>query len=208
MRFPGHRILCAACTLLLACLPCASLPQPNRDKTVWNYEGGIFFATDGSIPNGPCFRIAGRVNAPKFFDEMKRIDTDTGTTFRSGEKTVTHFPGEVLLSFVLRDMPCSSKLDQPTPITQLTRAQVGELRLSLFWKRGIAMRPATGVEKVKFTVIPVVPYATTLAHDLPEKLEWVYELAVPSADVPLTDSLVLVVRTPDDRIAARVAARM
>jgi len=31
---------------------------------------------------------------------------------------------------------------------------------------------------------------------------------VPSAGVPLGDSLVLIMRTPDDHIAARVAARM
>ncbi len=43
---------------------------------------------------------------------------------------------------------------------------------------------------------------------LPEKLSWSYEFAVPSADVPLGDSLVLVMKTEDNRIAARVAARM
>jgi hypothetical protein len=37
---------------------------------------------------------------------------------------------------------------------------------------------------------------------------WTYELAIPSAEVPVTDSLVLIFRTPDGRIAARVAARM
>jgi hypothetical protein len=39
-------------------------------------------------------------------------------------------------------------------------------------------------------------------------LEWDYELDVPSAGIPLTDSLVLIVRRDDGRIAARVAARM
>jgi hypothetical protein len=53
-----------------------------------------------------------------------------------------------------------------------------------------------------------VPYAVKLATELPKRFEWSYQLAVPSKDVPLTDSLVLVFRTADGRIAARVAARL
>src|SRR5258707_15478268 len=64
-------------SLLLAVLPAAPAPQPSRDKTVWNYEGGLFLQTNGSIPNGPCFRISGHVAAPGFFAILKRIDTDS-----------------------------------------------------------------------------------------------------------------------------------
>lgn len=208
MRFPGHRIGCTVLSILLAFLPAAALPQPSRDKVIWNYEGGIFFATDGATPDGPCFRISGRVNAPNFFDDLKRVDNEAGTTFRRGKEVITNFPDMLLLTFVLHDLPCSTKLVQTEPPTYLTREQVAGLQLSIFWKRGIAMRPAEGIQKIRFAVSPVKPFATKLANELPEKLEWVYELAVPSEDVPLTDSLVLVVRTSSGHIAARVAARM
>jgi len=52
------------------------------------------------------------------------------------------------------------------------------------------------------------PQAAAQAHNLPEKFEWSYEYTVPSAGVPLTDSLVLVLRDADNRIVARVAARL
>ena len=54
----------------------------------------------------------------------------------------------------------------------------------------------------------VLPYAVESASQLPEKYEWWFEFDLPSAGVPATDSLVVILRTPDDRIAARVAARM
>jgi hypothetical protein len=82
------------------------------------------------------------------------------------------------------------------------------MKLSLYWKHGVDLRPIERVTEKDFAVVPVVPYAANLASELPKRFEWSYEWAVPSAGVPLADSLVLVFRTPDGRIAARVAARM
>jgi hypothetical protein len=54
----------------------------------------------------------------------------------------------------------------------------------------------------------VIPLAAAQARGLPEKFEWFYEYSVPSPRVPLTDSLVLVLRDEANRIVARVAARL
>jgi hypothetical protein len=70
------------------------------------------------------------------------------------------------------------------------------------------MRPVTGVVQGYSEIRRVLPYATESTSQLPEKYEWWFEFDLPSAGVPVTDSLVLIMRTPDDRIAARVAARM
>ena len=61
---------------------------------------------------------------------------------------------------------------------------------------------------IHFSVDPIQPYATSLASELPKRYLWSYELGIPSAGVPLSDSLVLVFRTSDGRIAARLAARL
>src|SRR5258708_9118057 len=54
-------------------------PQKKSPKvpkrTVWNLDGGVFFATDGHLENGSCFRLSGGVTAPDFFDGLRRIDT-------------------------------------------------------------------------------------------------------------------------------------
>jgi hypothetical protein len=209
MRFRPYIAACTGVAVLLSGAPCAPSPQPPRDKSVWNYDGGLMLETDGSLPDGPCFRIKGRVTAPNFFDNLKRIDRDdSGTVFRRGSETLTQFPDQVVLAFIVYDHPCPTQLQHSAEHTYLTRPLMSSLHLYLHWKHGVELRPINGVQPKYFSVDPILPTAADRAHDLPEKLEWSYEFLVPSAGVPLTDSLVLILRTPDGHIAARVAARM
>jgi hypothetical protein len=66
-----------ACLLLLAATPQVGDAQPPREKSVWNYDGGVQLVTDGAIANGPCFRLTGRLRAPQFFDNLRRVDTNS-----------------------------------------------------------------------------------------------------------------------------------
>ena len=202
----------ASFVAVLAFAAAASLIIPSRmcarEKSVWNYDGGIFLETDGSISRNTCFRVSGRVTAKHFFDDLKRIDKkDAETIFQRGKETVTEFPKVLLLQFALYDFPCSTKLQETGTRKYLTRAIVSELRLSLYWKHGLELRPLTNYTPVAFNIRPIYPLDME-AKDLPERLEWNYELAIPSEGVPLTDSLVLIIRTPEAKTAARVAARM
>jgi len=180
-------------------------PLPDR---VWTYDGGIFLIGDGALPNGPCFRIHGRVTSGNFFDNLKRIDTENGTIFRSGTENVTHFPDELHLSFSVYDQLCPSALKTVGTREYLTREIMSTLRLNFYWKHGVDMRPVGKFKLVNSSVEPILPYATDLASELPKRFLWTYELAIPSAGVPLGDSLVLVFRAPNGRIGARVAARL
>jgi hypothetical protein len=208
MFFPGPKSLVCVCLVLATVAPNASSGQGKRDKSIWNYDGGVLFATDGSLPNGVCFRVNGEANAGEFFNNLKRVDDEHGTLFRRGTETVTHFPGELLLSFDIHDQPCAPGLREFEARAHLTREMLGTLRLSFYWKRGVDLRPAKNIIEVHSSVQAIAPYAANLASELPKRYAWSYQLAVPSKDVPLTDSLVLVFRTPDGRIAARVAARL
>ena len=164
--------------------------------------------TDGTLPNGICFRVKGRITSEHFFDELKRIDKiDAETVFQRGEQTVTEFPETLLLEFAMHDLPCTASLKPDGQRVYLTRAMVSEFRLSLFWKHGVELRPLTGFKPLEVIVRPVAPYNPE-AKDLPEKFIWFYSLSIPSAGVPLTDSLVMIIRAEDGRVAARVAARL
>jgi hypothetical protein len=186
--------------------------KPKEEKpvprTVWNFDGGILFATDGSAPGGACFRLFGRLTASGFFDNLKRIDDSHGTRYVQGTETLTQFPGEVHLHFSIRDFPCSPQLEQTNARTVLTRSVMSSMRLYLYWKRGLELRPVVNAKVEHASVAPIVPYAVELAGQLSERYEWSYDIAVPSTGVPLTDDLVLILRGPDGKIAARVAARL
>jgi len=186
--------------------------KPKKDAkplkgNVWNLDGGIFFATDGSLPGGTCFRIMGNAGAPEFFHKLKRVDNGDGTRFvRDGEE-VTQFPAHLFVALRIFDIPCSPTMGSGNTAPALTRETMSTLRLQLFWKNGVNLRPADNPVKEEIEVKPVEPYSTT-AKDLHQRFIWTYWLAVKTAEVPLTDSLVFVVETPDGKVAARVAARL
>lgn len=182
-------------------------PKPLETK-IQNYFGGVFLVGDGGIPDGPCFRINGRVTSAEFFNQLKSYDTVDGTIFRLGTKEVTQFPDKVLLSLTIRDQPCSTGLQPVGTGAYLTQDTMSSMRLSLYWKHGVDLRPAGKVAAVRFSADPIQPYATSLAAELPKRYLWSYEFGIPAGSVPLTDSLVLIFRTPDGHIAARVAARL
>jgi hypothetical protein len=208
LRFRHHLAAGLVVATVFACLPArTAAPGTSHEKSVWNYDGGVVLVTDGSIPDGPCFRISGRLTAPHFFDNLKRIDTDAGTQFRRGSETLTAFPDRVILAFVVYDHPCSTKLEDTTR-AYLSRQLMSSLHMYLYWKRGVDLRPITDVESKFFSVDPLLTRTAANARDLPERLVWSYEFGVPSEGVPLTDSLVLILRNSDGHIVARVAARM
>jgi hypothetical protein len=183
--------------------------QRHVPRTIWNFDGGIFVETDGSLTEKTCFRLAGKVEGDHFFDNLKRVDDDSGTRYVRGKENITDFPEQLNLLFVIHDWPCPSQIRGNVGGREyLTRDMMSKTKLSLFWKRGVELRPVNDFKVSFFSVKPVEPYAKELAKELPERLQWAYELEVPSAGVPVSDSLVLVMRRADGSVAARVAARM
>ena len=178
------------------------------DPKVENYYGGLFLIGDGGIPGGACFRINGRITSADFFNGLKSYESNDGTIFRLGTNEVTQFPDKLLLSLTIQDQPCSTGLQPVGTGVYLTQETMSSLKLSFYWKHGVDLRPVGKIALVRFAVDPIQPYATSLAAELPKRYLWSYELGIPAADVPLTDSLVLIFRTMDGHIAARVAARL
>jgi len=200
---------------MLACFPAAGGQKEGKQKKptppqirVENYYGGIFLLGEGGIPNGPCFRINGRVTSGDFFNELKSYDSADGVIFRRGTEEVTRFPEKLLLSLTVHDEPCDYGLQAVGTGVYLTPQEMGTLKLSLYWKNGVELRPVERAALVTSSVAPILPYAKDLADQLPKRYVWSYVLGIPATEVPLTDSLVLVIRNPQGRIVARVAARL
>jgi len=202
----GHRISLSLAVLLLFSPVAPSLvAQFSHEKKVWNYDDGLEMMTDGQISSGPCFSIDGRVTAPHYFENLKRVETKTETTIRRGKHLVSQFPETLHLSFFLYDLPCTIQSDDTR--TYLTHALVSTLRISFYWKRGMDMRPVNVVMPKLFETRRLTPYAKELAG-VSERFGWEFDFDLSGAGVPVTDSLVIILRTPDGQIAARAAARM
>lgn len=179
-------------------------------RTVWNLDGGVFFATDGHLPNGSCFRLSGQMNAPSFFDGLRRVDSEEGTFYYLRNRLVTEYPDEVQIVIHLMDFPCTLDLKDTNARPPITREMMATLRLNFFWKQGVHMRP---VEETKRTAAEVRRIGTFLAgpaadEELAPRYEWSYAFTVNSEDISLTNDLVLVIENQEHKIAARVAARL
>jgi hypothetical protein len=216
----GHffpRLLSATFALLLLLVPASRAAQQQQKlkkkeksvrKDVLNFDGGILFETEGGLSELTCFQLTGRATAARFFDDFKRIDDEHGTEYRSGQEIVTQFPEELHVSFVIFDIPCNSQTLQPGPRRYLTQEMMKSLRFSFYWKRGIELRHIENFKREAATAEPVEPYNTESKEELPKRYRWFLEYTIPSAGVPLTDRLVLIIRMPDGHRAARVAARL
>ena len=211
------RLLPVAFAALLLLIPASRGSQEQQKekkkekplrKEVMNFDGGIFFGTEGSVSEVTCFQLQGRATAPHFFDDFKRLDDDSGTKYRSRQELVTEFPEELHVSLVMFDTPCKNDTLAPGPRKYLTQEMMKSLRFSFYWKRGIELRHIENSKIESATAAPVEPYNTESKEELPKHYRWFLEFTVPSAGVPLTDRLVLIVRTPEGRRAARVAARL
>jgi len=181
--------------------------KPVR-KDVLNFDGGILFETDGSLSEITCFRVSGRATAPQFFDGLKRIDDEHGTQYRRGQEVLTEFPEELTVSLVIFDFPCPGQLQKPGPRRYLTEEMMRSLRFSFYWKRNLELRHIENLKQVAATAEPVEFYNTEITEDLIKRYRWFIDFTIPSAGVPLTDRVVLMIRTADGRTAARVAARL
>jgi len=186
--------------------PKKAVKGPKR--TVWNLDGGVFFSTDGHLPNGSCFRLSGQLTAPDFFDGLRRVDTADDTTYVLREKAVTVYPPELFLTLHLLDFPCTLDLRETVVRPPLTREIMSTLRLNFYWKDGIAMRPVETSKRTAASVKRLAPYAADAASELAPRFEWNYGFTVGGENVPLTNDLVVVIETEDHKIAARVAARL
>jgi len=183
-------------------------PVKGPKRTVWNLDGGVFFSTDGHLPNGSCFRLSGHMTAPDFFDGLRRVDTTDGTTYVLHEKVVTVYPPELFLTLHLLDFPCTFDLKETVVRPPLTREIMSTLRLNFFWKDGIAMRPVETSKRTAASVKRLAPYAADAASELAPRFEWNYAFTVAGENVPLTTDLVLVIETEDHTVAARLAASL
>jgi hypothetical protein len=110
-----------------------------------------------------------------FFKELREHKTTNGIEFRAKKpKTIyVNFPDELLVDVVAHPHKCTAEMPPPDYAAGLMEAPSFELA----WKRGNETRP--------------VALFATEEHHHPLGFGWSYLLKVPSANIPLTDSLVI-----------------
>jgi hypothetical protein len=150
------------------------------------------------------------MNAPDFFEGLRRVDSEEGTSYYLRNQLVTEYPEEVQIVLHLLDFPCTLDLRDTVVRPPITREMMATLRLNFFWKQGVHLRPVEGSKRNTVEVRRIGTFAAGPAADeeLARRYEWSYTFTVNSENVPLTNNLVLVIEDEEHKIAARVAARL
>jgi len=179
-------------------------------RTVWNLDGGAFFITDGHLENGSCFRLSGNVTAPDFFNGLRRVDSDDGSTYFLRNQVVTELPGELFVTLHLLDAPCSADLRDTVVRPPITRELMSTLRLQFYWKDGVAMRRVESSKRTTASITRLTPYSrdAEAAGEIAPRFEWSYSFTIQSASVPLSNNFVIIIESEGHKIAARTAAHL
>jgi hypothetical protein len=110
-----------------------------------------------------------------FFKELQPLRTHNGIEFRKRKKKMMYanFPDQLLVDVEAHPLKCAAEMTPPDYAAGLMEGPSFELA----WKRGDETRP--------------VALLATQEHHHPLGFGWSYVLTLPSATVPLTDSLLI-----------------
>jgi hypothetical protein len=147
-----------------------------------------------------CLSIHGTVTAGSFFDDLKRTDNGGQLEYRKHGKVVTEYPESLTTSIRIAGDPCSRMPYSPSVIFH---GDSYSLKLEVYWKHGMEMRPAV----VSPVFARCVGYSSvTIPGEKGTVPSIACQLTVDSRGVPLADHLIVAVFAANGRPLTRISA--
>lgn len=208
-RLMRQRLSGFCLALLLCTLERATLAKQIR--SVNRLTGELSMGPGFTRLGGTCMAFGALLSAGEFFQRLRVEQTATGPEYWNGPHRVTKFPSELTVNVLTYLWPCS-KPDSTEAIS--TKAILQELRWTIEWKTKMKMRPVAGID-LKLIRLSADEFAerigTPAYPSLPTKEGsefWNVTLEIHGQDVPLSDSLVLLVRTDTGKQVARFSGHL
>jgi len=178
-------------------LPLSVNARPRNNPM---YVGQVDFGAQRLHLEDGCLSIHGTVTAGSFFDDLKRIDNDGQLEYRKHGKVVTEYPESLTTSIRIAGDPCAQIFHSPSAIF---RGDAYSLKLEVYWKHGMEMRPAVVspafAECVGYSSVAVPGEKVTIPSIA-------CQLTVDSRGVPLEDHLIVSVFAANGRPLTRISA--
>ena len=214
-RFLDPRHALAVATVLALGVPVGSSQGPRHGTTVKTLSREVNMGTaDGRISD-TCFTFNARLSAGDFFDGMEISETASGRDYRKGLSAVNEFPPELTVVILGWPLKCGrSQIQNP----QSAKVALESLLIKADWKVNLKARSLANLE---VAIRPMSPEEWNQRADT-KKLEdlglepsnpsykgiWVLEATIRDTHIPLTDSLLVTLTLPGDKIVARFSARL
>ena len=187
---------CSPLLLLLFMSPCVLCGQQTNG-------GSMSLGADSIHTNEDvCLMLGARAVAGDFFKDFRARDTREGRTFQKHGKAVKSFPERLTVKIDAGLDSCvgGKALDCDRCDLRLNNEFMNSLQFEAYWKHGF------DTQKADIDVLRA-EQSNDLASIAPRAKLWKYELLVKSENVPLTDSLVVIVLTPNGRIVSRLSGK-
>jgi hypothetical protein len=186
-------------TLFISVLPLGANAAPNSNPT--SYAGQVDFGAQLLHFNDGCASVHGALTAGNFFDDLKRSDNGGRLVFRKGGQIVSEYPESVKTAIRISGDPCSAS--SPNSPSAIFRGNAYSLRLEVYWKHEMQLRPAM--------LSPVeahcVGYSSTTGRGESVRIPSIScQLTVDSKGVPLEDHLIVWILGPDGKLLTRISA--
>lgn len=174
--------------ILLLFFACQSLSAQNKSEWAMSLGIDAIHSRDDF-----CLVIGARATAGDFFEDLRVHRTHKGLIFQKHGKSMHTFPKDLTITIDADLDRCRAK---GTPQCdrcefQLNNEFMNSLKFEAYWKRGLESRQ---------TNIAILGMEATGPV-------WKYQFVVNSENIPLDESLVVVLLTADGRIVSRLSGK-
>ena len=191
-------LACAVCPVLLA-LPSSIRSQQKKTlayKRIVPIDDAIF--ADGKL----CVPLAVAMTSGDFFDGLKTAEASSGRRFYKHARTITEFPAQMTIFIRASMLPCSQFPYIPVSGDD-ARDFMGALDFTLEWQSHFERRP---VEILSARVVS--PGPSVWPENQKPIPVWSYIFTVKTERVPLTDDLIITMRSETSKLVSRMGVHL
>ena len=145
-----------------------------------------------------CIILGARAVAEDFFNGLEVHKSGGRRTFKRQGKIFKFFPAKLIVKIEAAVAPCTGKITLACDRCEFRFDDefMKSVKIDAFWKRGFDQQTAE-----------ISNLSEVEAHAMSAK-RWEYKFSVKSKNVPLTESLLIVLHAPDGRIVSRLSGNV
>jgi len=180
--------------IVLASLACTLLIHPTAADQKRKYGKTVSFGVKQGRIDNICMTIHATLLAPDFLENLERTQTQMGVEFRRRSGAVKSFPEAILVNLRTYVSKCDGSTAE--------QAIASEVKLMESLKFEAAWEGDSRTSNINEVVVKKSSRTSSAFYH-----DWLYQLSIPSRDVPLTDHLNVAILSQDGtRIASFRAA--
>jgi hypothetical protein len=185
-----HKLSLSVAVVTATVLLVKAPPSPHEERKA--YTSNVPMSSEEAKINGVCISFSASM-VSEAFQGLKRSETTSGVQFTRSKKPVTNFPELIDVQLWAYPYLCAASPSK-RPDKDLGADILDSLVFESSWKRGM--------ETHNTPIISAVRKRFPVAH------RWLFLIQLRGGDTPLTDHLILIVKTSNGALIARLSGQL